>query len=95
MTPEIGLVASDGKSEIHNLTLSGYDDFSPKWVLDGKAMIWASDRNGLLRQSGNPVSGDVFEMFFSKEAFDRSNLSKEEFALLKEQEDKAKKEKKK
>ncbi len=94
MTPEIGLVAADGKSEIHNLTLSGYDDFSPKWVLDGKAMIWASDRNGLLRQSGSPVSGDVFEMFFSKEAFDRSNLSKEEFALLKEQEDKAKKEKK-
>ncbi len=88
MTHEIGLVASDGKSDIHNLTLSGYDDFMPKWIMDGKAMIWGSDREGTLQQSGSIVSGDVYAMFFSKEAFDRFNLSKEEFALLKEQETK-------
>ncbi len=94
MSPEVGLVASDGKSGIHNLTLSGYDDFQPKWVMDGKVMIWGSDLEGPRQQSGDPVGGDVYAMFFARETFDRFNLSKEEFALLKEQEAKKEKEKK-
>ena len=95
MTPEAGLVASDGKSPLINLTLSGYDDNSPKWAMDGKMMIWGSDRDGALQQGGNAISGDVFGMFFTKDAFDRWKLSKEDFALLKEQEEKKEKDKKK
>ena len=91
-TPEVGLIAADGKGELHNLTLSGYDNVSPKWVLDGKMMIWGSDRQGARQQGGDLFSGDVFGMFFTKAAFDRFKLSKEEFALVKEQEEKAKKE---
>lgn len=94
MSPEVGLVAADGKSEIHNLTLSGYDDFQPKWVMDGKVMIWGSDLEGTREQSGDPAGGDVYAMFFARETYDRFNLSKEEFALLKEQEAKQEKEKK-
>ena len=93
-SPEVGLVSSDGKSEIHNLTLSGYDDFLPKWVMDGKMMIWGSDREGTRQQSGDLSSGNVYAMFFTKEAFDRFKLSKEEFSLVKEQEEKLEKEKK-
>jgi len=93
-TPEVGLVSSDGKGEIHDLTLSGYDDVVPKWVMDGKMMIWGSNREGTRQQGGDAVSGDVFGMFFTKEAFDRFKLSKEDFALLKEQEEKKEKEKK-
>jgi C-terminal processing protease CtpA/Prc len=93
-SPEVGLVSSDGKGDIHNLTLSGYDDFTPKWVMDGKVMIWGSNREGTRQQSGDPVTGDVYAMFFSKESFDRFNLTKEEFALLKEKETKDEKEKK-
>ncbi len=92
-SPEVGLVAADGKGEIHDLTLSGYDDFVPKWVLDGKAMIWGSTREGARQQSGDSISGDVYAMFFTRAAFDRFRLSKEEFALLKEQEDEEKKKK--
>ena len=91
-TSQVGLVSSDGKGEIHNLTLSGYDNYSPKWVMDGKMMIWGSDREGTREQGGNIFSGDVYGMFFTKAAFDRSKLTKEEFALVKEQEDKEKKE---
>ena len=83
-TPEVGLVAADGKSEVINLTLSGYDDMSPKWTMDGKMMIWGSDREGARQQAGYPVTADVYGMFFSKDAFDRFKLSKEEYALLKE-----------
>lgn len=94
-TPEVGLVSSDGKGEIHNLTLSGYNNFVPKWTLDGKMMIWGSDREGVRQQSGELTSADVYGMFFTKAAFDRYKLSKEELALVKEQEEKLEKEKKK
>jgi Tol biopolymer transport system component/C-terminal processing protease CtpA/Prc len=92
-TPEVGLIAADGNGELRNLTQSGYDDVSPKWVMDGKMMIWGSTREGSLAQGGGSTSGDVFAMYFTKALYDRSRLSKEEFALLKEQEEKEKKEK--
>ncbi len=92
-TPEVGLVSSDGKGEITNLTLSGYDDYSPKWSADGKMMIWGSDKYGTRSQGGNLSSGDVMALFFTKEAFDRFNLTKEEYALLKDQEGKTDKDK--
>ena len=89
--PEVGLVSADGKGEIIDLTLSGYSDVIPKWSLDGKMMIWYSDRQGTLQQGGGTSSGDIYGLFFSKEAFDRFKLNKEEFSLLKEQEEKKKK----
>lgn len=90
-TPEVGLISADGKGELHNLTQSGYDDNQPKWAMDGKMMIWGSDREGTLAQGGGATSSDVYGMYFTKASYDRSKLSKEEFALLKEQEDKDKK----
>jgi C-terminal processing protease CtpA/Prc/Tol biopolymer transport system component len=94
-SPEVGLVSADGKGEITNLTLSGYDDYGPKWSVDGKMMIWGSNRNGDREQGGNLASADVYAMFFTRAAFDRFKLSKEELALVKDQEEKAEKEKKK
>ena len=93
-TPEVGLVASDGRSGVINLTLSGYDDVTPKWAMDGKMMIWGSDRDGARQQAGYPITADVFGMFFSKDAFDRFKLSKDELALVKEQEEKKEKDEK-
>ena len=87
-TTQVGLVSADGNGEIHNLTLSGYDNVMPKWALDGKMMIWGSDREGTRAQGGDITSGDVYGMFFTRAAFDRFNLTKEEFALVKEQEEK-------
>ena len=93
-TGEVGLVSSDGKGEIDNLTLSGYDNFGPKWSTDGKMMIWGSNREGTRQQGGGLVSDDVYGMFFTKAAFDRFKLSKEELTLVKELEEKLEKEKK-
>ena len=89
--PEVGLVSADGKGEVIDLTLSGYDDYMPTWSLDGKMMVWFSDRHGTLQQGGGFSNGDIYGLFFSKEAFDRFKLSKEEFALVKDQEEKKKK----
>src|SRR4029078_2324170 len=90
--PEVGIVAADGASPGRNLTQNGYDDATQKWAMDGKMMIWGTTRDGALSQGGGPVSGDVYGMYFTKSFFDRSRLSKEEYALFKEQEDKSKKE---
>jgi Tol biopolymer transport system component/C-terminal processing protease CtpA/Prc len=88
MSTEVGLVAADGKSAVTNLTLSGYDDATPKWVLNGKALIWGTNRDGALQQGGGAFTWDVHGLFFSREAFDRFRLSKEDFALVKELEEK-------
>ncbi len=90
LSPEVGLVPASGKGPLTNLTLSGYDDFEPKWAMDGKMMIWGSTRDGARVQAGYSATLDVYAMFFTKESYDRFRLSKEDYTLLKEQEDKDK-----
>jgi Tol biopolymer transport system component/C-terminal processing protease CtpA/Prc len=87
---EVGLVPASGKGPLTNLTLSGFDDFEPKWGMGGKMMIWGSTRDGSRMQAGWPATLDVYAMFFTKDSYDRFRLSKEDYALLKEQEDKDK-----
>jgi tricorn protease len=87
---EIGIIAADGKGKVTNLTESGFQDFRPKWVLGGKAMLWFSNRDGLksAAQSGGSQV-DVYAMFFTQDAFDKYRLNKEDAALAKEMEEKA------
>lgn len=87
---EAGLVEASGQGKIRNLTESGYYDYLPKWTMDGKVMIWGSTRDSEKGENNYGFNMDVFSMFFTKEAFDRFNLSKEEYDLLKEKEDKEK-----
>ncbi len=88
---EIGLVKADGSGQVVNLTESGFDDGRAKWILGGQGMIWSSDRDGLksAAQSGG-AQRDVYALFFTRDAWDRFRLTKEEAALLKEIEDKKK-----
>ncbi|WP_411767732.1 S41 family peptidase [Winogradskyella sp. A3E31] len=88
MSDEVGLTEASGKGEIRNLTQSGYFDFAPKWSSDGKMMTWVTTRQSGRMENGFPNQVDVFAMFFSKEAYDTFNLSKADFDLLKEMEDK-------
>ncbi len=91
---EVVMIDVEGKKEMINMTESGYGDYSPKWVNGGKQMLWFSDRHGLrsYANSGSRQS-DVYTMFFTKDGWDRFNLSKDEYALLKELEKKEKEEK--
>lgn len=90
---EVGLVDAQGKAPLINLTHSGYEDFQPRFARGGQMMFWFSDRMGL-HGTGGAAQQDVFAMFFTREAFDRFNLSKSEYALLKKQEDDEKDDKK-
>ncbi|HEY0059487.1 MAG TPA: S41 family peptidase, partial [Flavisolibacter sp.] len=88
---EVALMKADGSGQRLNLTQSGFSDQAPKWAFGGKALLWTTDRNGkksLANQGATEV--DVYAMFFDQEAFDKFKLTKDEFSLLKEQEDKDK-----
>ena len=88
-TAQVGLVSSDGKGKVINLTRSGFDSMNARWGMDGAMMVYAGTRDGAADRSGSAVSYDIYGMFFSRDAFDRFRLSKPDFALLKELEDKA------
>ena len=87
---EIGLIAADGKGKKMNLTESGFQDFSPKWTVNGNMLIWNSTREGMRAQANSGGSqSDIFAMFLTQDAFDKFKMSKEEYALWKEADEKA------
>jgi len=92
---EVLLMAADGSKRV-NLNESGYYDSSPKWVNEGKQMIWFSNKNGLksYATSGRSES-DVYSMFFTQEAWDKYSLSDEDYKLQKAIEEVEKEEKEK
>lgn len=92
-TPQIGLVSSDGKGQVIDLTKNGFGAFNPRWAMDGTVMVYACTREGAVNTDGSSVELDAYATFFTRAAYDRFRLSKTDFALLKEQEDKAKEDK--
>ncbi len=66
---EIGIVDTEGKKGIINITNSGTEDNLPKWNHDGSMISW---RNG----------GDIMAFFLNQKALDKFRLSKEEIDLI-------------
>ena len=82
--------AAGGKEGI-NLTNSGFSDGQGKFAMDGKAFVWANDRDGkkpLALQGAREL--DIYGLFFDQATYDRFRLNKDEYALLKEREEKNK-----
>lgn len=83
------LIKADGTGTILHPVQSGFGETRPKWALGGKAITWANFKEGrksLAFQGSREM--DIYAMFFDQEAFDRYQLSKEDFDLLKEKEEK-------
>ena len=85
---QAGLVSAAGGKEVINLTRSGYGNNLPRWAMDGKMMTWFSDRDGMKNDASWGGEADVYGMFFSREAYDKFLLSKEEFDMSKDTEKK-------
>ncbi|EAZ82766.1 S41 family peptidase [Algoriphagus machipongonensis] len=82
---EVVLLDATGKEPKKNLTKSGYGDSQPVWVNEGKQMLWFSNRDGMRSYATSGRSqNDVYSLFFDKESWDKFNLSKEDFDLMKE-----------
>lgn len=79
--------------KIHDITNTGYFDESPRWALDGKAILFLSERYGMRNHASWGSMYDVMLAFLTKDAYDKYCLSEEDYALLKEVEKQQKKKK--
>ena len=84
-----GIVSAQG-GEIHPITQSGYMSGRPRWVMDGKAILFESERYGMRSHASWGSQQDVFLAFLTQDAYDRYRLSPEDYALLKELENASK-----
>lgn len=78
---DIALVSTDDDEAVINLTQSGYNDGNGKWVLGGKAMLFASDRAGYRSHGSWGTEDDAYIMFFDLDEYEKFRMTKEERAL--------------
>ncbi|MFY0673045.1 MAG: PD40 domain-containing protein [Bacteroidia bacterium] len=67
---EVGIIASDGKGELINLTQSGYGDGGASFMANGNVIIYQSDRYGMRSHGSWGAESDVFGVFLNKEFYD-------------------------
>ena len=93
---DIALVDASGKKAPVNLSNSGYTDTGGRWVLDGKAILFASDRAGYRSHGSWGAEYDAYLMFLDLDAYDHFRMTKEEAEIAdKNDKDKKKEEEKK
>lgn len=80
---DAGIVSAQG-GEIYNITRSGYFSNNPTWVMNGNAILFATDRYGMRSHASWGSQYDVMIAFVNKDAYDRFLLNKEDYELLKE-----------
>ena len=88
---DVGIVSTDG-GKITNITGSGYFSESPKWVMEGNAILFTSNRYGMRAHGSWGSQDDVLLAFVNQDAYDKYRMSKEDYELVKEAEKEAKKE---
>lgn len=77
--------------EITNITQSGYIDSNPRFVMDGNALLFFTERYGMRAQASWGSQEDVMIVYLNRETRDKYRLNDEEYALYKEAKKKAKK----
>lgn len=83
----LAIISADGTGEIKYPIMSGYNDASGKFGMDGKMMIYETGLNGLTgvtARSGGET--DIYAAFFDAETFDKFMLDEDDYDLLKEKE---------
>ncbi|QNL48853.1 PD40 domain-containing protein [Olivibacter sp. SDN3] len=85
------LIKADGSGDIQHPILSGFGESGARWQMKGRLITWLSSKYGrksLAFQGSREL--DVFGVFVDQEAYDKFKLSKDEFNLVKEKEEKEK-----
>lgn len=87
---DIGIVSAQG-GQVTNITASGYTDGSPKWVMEGNAILFTSERYGMRSHASWGSQDDALLVFMNQDSYDKYRLSKEDYELQKELEKEQKK----
>lgn len=80
---DAGIVSAQG-GEIYNITRSGYFSSGATWVMDGKAILFGTDRYGMRSHASWGSQEDVMIAFLTQDAYDKFRMSKEDYELVKE-----------
>lgn len=67
-----------------NLTNSGYFDAEPKFVMDGNAIAFVSERYGMRNHASWGSMNDVMLVFLNQQAYDEYTMSEEDYDLYKD-----------
>ena len=86
---DVGIVSAHGDMKIYNITNDGYITGSPSWALDGNAIIFGSNRYGMRSHASWGSQNDAFICFMNQDAYDKFMLSKEEYEILKKENEKS------
>lgn len=81
--------------QMTNLTNTGYFAENARFVLDGNAVLYGTDRYGMRNHASWGSMSDAVLVFLNRDAYDKFRLSEEDYALRKELEKKNKKDEKK
>lgn len=80
------VINTTGNTTILHPVNSGFGENNPKWGMDGKILTWANNKDGrrsLAYQGNREV--DIYALFLEDAAYDEFRLTKDEYALQKEQ----------
>lgn len=70
--------------EMTRLTNSGYTDQRPRFVMEGNAVVYLSERYGMRNHASWGSQDDAMIVFLNREAYDKFQLSEEDYKLRKE-----------
>lgn len=80
---DVAIVSASGDQTMRSIVSSGYYDATPKWVNNGKQIMWFSNREGLKSYATSGRSQyDVYSLFLTQQDWDKFQLSEDDFALL-------------
>ena len=61
---EVGIIHASGRDRLINLTESGFSDTRPRWMMNGKMVLFTSDRQGLHSYDNSATSQtDMYALF--------------------------------
>lgn len=70
--------------DLTKITATGYFDENPRWVLEGNALLFLSERYGMRNHASWGSEYDVMITFLNRDAYEKFCLSEEDYALYKE-----------
>lgn len=74
---DVGLVSADG-GKVTNLTNSGYFSNLCRWVMDGNAILFVSDRFGMRNHASWGSMSDAFLVFLNRKAYEKFRMNPEQ-----------------
>lgn len=90
---QIGLIDVSGKNDLIELTQNGFSNGGAKFQINGKAVLWFSDRDGMKNVASHGSQQDAYAVFLEQNTFDLFKLKKADYELWKEAQEEVEKNK--